>query len=308
MEAQEMAVVKFNITEGAIEKMRADYLPLVIKGLDDRDGYKACDEARKVVKSHRVSVEKRRKELKEEALRFGQKIDSEAKRISGQLEQIEDHLRAQQDIIDKEAERQRAKVQAEAKAKLDARILRLQELRAQIDFNRLAAMSDEDFAELVQREAARHAAEIDAAKKQEEELRALRAREAVALEERRKAELEATRLREALIAKQQTELAEKEKEASKAKAAQAKAKAAQAKAEQERAAQQAKHEAEVRNAKEAEAKRLAKEAEGKAQAEAAARKEVADKKLFDEIQAKFPTLEACWVEIARLTKLSRGGK
>ena len=301
MEAQEMAVVKFNITEGAIEKMRADYLPLVIKGLDDRDGYKACDEARKVVKSHRVSVEKRRKELKEEALRFGQKIDSEAKRISGQLEQIEDHLRAQQDIIDKEAERQRAKVQAEAKAKLDARILRLQELRAQIDFNRLAAMSDEDFAELVQREAARHAAEIDAAKKQEEELRALRAREAVALEERRKAELEATRLREALIAKQQTELAEKEKEASKAKAA-------QAKAEQERAAQQAKHEAEVRNAKEAEAKRLAKEAEGKAQAEAAARKEVADKKLFDEIQAKFPTLEACWVEIARLTKLSRGGK
>ena len=295
METTEMQVVKFDITTQAIEAMRAEYMPLVISGLDDKKGYAACDAARKVVKKHRIAVENRRKELKEEALRFGQKVDGEAKRISSQLEEIEDHLRGQQDIIDKEAERQKLKAQADAKAKLDARILRLQGVRAQFDIYALNAMSDDDFAALMLRESDRYAAEVAEATRRDEEIKALREREAAANEEKRKAELEATRLREELIAKQKIELAEKAAEAEKIQAAHRLE--IEKQAEKQRLLDE-----ETRKAKEAEQLRVQKEAAEKASAEAAARKQVADKKLFDDIKAKFPTLESCWVEIARLMK------
>jgi hypothetical protein len=78
---------------------------LKVKGLDDADGFKAVHSARIVVKGLRVDVEKRRKELKADALSWGKKVDSEAKRIFSKIEPIETHLTNEEEKITKEKER-----------------------------------------------------------------------------------------------------------------------------------------------------------------------------------------------------------
>ena len=58
-----------------------------------------------VVKNHRVAVEKKRKDLKADALEWGRKVDAEAKRITVLLEPIEVHLQTEEDKVTKEKER-----------------------------------------------------------------------------------------------------------------------------------------------------------------------------------------------------------
>jgi alanyl-tRNA synthetase len=142
----------------------------------------------------------------------------------------------------------------------------------------------------------KHLFQLEEAKKREEELKVLREREAIAQEEKRRADAEATRLREELIAKQREELAQKEREI-------AAEREAQAKLNSEREAKQREEEEKARKAQAEEAARLKAEVEAKQAAEAEARKQVADKKMFDKIQIDFPTIESAWVEIARCYKI-----
>ena len=118
---------KFNIADAVIFKMSAEYLPLKVKGLDDREGLKKVHDARMVVKGKRIEVEKKRKELKESFLRFGQAVDGEAKRIFALLSPIESHLENEESIVEKEKERLRLEVEQKeqekariAEAKLEA--------------------------------------------------------------------------------------------------------------------------------------------------------------------------------------------
>ncbi|MDP2218512.1 MAG: hypothetical protein Q8J68_14640 [Methanolobus sp.] len=116
------------VTDAIIAQMAEQYLSLKINGIEDKDGFKKVHDARMVVKGTRVKVENKRKELKGDALRYGQAIDEEANRIKGLLLPIEDHLvTEEQAIIDaleaitKEKERQ-------------------EELRIQVRRDRLAAL------------------------------------------------------------------------------------------------------------------------------------------------------------------------
>ena len=124
-----MALQRFEPTDAAIAAMRSEYMPLAINGVNDADGYKAVHNARMVVRSHRVEVEKVRKELKADALEYGRKVDAEAKRITAMLAPIEDHLAVEEDnyITEKERIRNAARLaaEAEAKAKADAEAARL---------------------------------------------------------------------------------------------------------------------------------------------------------------------------------------
>jgi len=122
----ELKVIKYDITTAAIEKMRAEYMPLTVSGLDDEAGLELVHKARMEVKGHRVSVEKRRKELKADALAWGKKVDSEAKRITALLEPIETHLQTEEEKVTKELERIRQeKIAAEEK--------RVQDIKTKIE-------------------------------------------------------------------------------------------------------------------------------------------------------------------------------
>ena len=128
-------IVEFSVTESAISELKEKYMPLVINGIEDKDGYKIVSAARKVIKSHRVDIEHRRKELTASALEYQRKIMAEAKRVTALLEPIESHLESQEKAIDAEIkaikdekERIEREKQLEIERAYQSRLSKLKEL------------------------------------------------------------------------------------------------------------------------------------------------------------------------------------
>jgi|LSQX01.1.fsa_nt_gb hypothetical protein len=204
----ESQLSEFRISDAAIAAMAEDYLPLVIAGIDDADGFRKVHEARMVVKSKRVEVEKVRKALKEDALKYGRMVDAEAKRITALIAPIETHLKEQEDAYNAEKERirnaARLKAEAEARAKAEAEAARLraeQEAeserlrveRKKIEAERAAIEAERRKIEAEQR----RIAEAEAAKRRAEEMERAQAEAA----ERAKRETEERIARQAAEAK-----------------------------------------------------------------------------------------------------------
>ena len=101
----ETQVVKYDITNAAIQEMSEMYLPLFITDLEDKEQFDAVHSARMVVRGKRIEVDKRRKELKADALAWGKLVQTEANRIFDLIEPIETHLKNEEGKA--EAERQR---------------------------------------------------------------------------------------------------------------------------------------------------------------------------------------------------------
>jgi hypothetical protein len=97
----DMNVIEYNITDAAIAKMRKTYQGLVIK---DSASYETVRKGIAEIRTKRVEVENRRKELKAEALEYGRKADAEAKRITAALTGIEDPLKEEKEKDDAHAE------------------------------------------------------------------------------------------------------------------------------------------------------------------------------------------------------------
>ena len=267
---EEKQVVVYDITDAAIAKMEDLYMGLTVAGPDDEAGFKAVHKARKVVKSHRVSVEKRRKELKADALAWGRKVDGEANRIKDLLKPIESHLTAQEKIVTDEKERQEKEAARLFQEKIDGRMNQLAQLNAPLPYQTVATMSDEEFeatltitegqwkaeqsriAEEKRIEAERKAAEDAARKAEDERLEKIRAEQEKQMAEIRaqqekidaenaKLKAEKDRIeREELkkqMAKEALEIAQREaKEAFEREKKEAEEKAAAEKAEAERVA------------------------------------------------------------------------
>lgn len=141
-------IVKYDVTEAAISEMRSLYMALTVKDIDDHEGCKQVHDARMVVKSKRVLVEKQRKEYKADALDFGRKVDAEAKKIFSLLEPIESHLQAQEDVIINERKRiQSEKEQAEQRRIL-GRINELASVGCVMSYFDVASLSDPEYEKL----------------------------------------------------------------------------------------------------------------------------------------------------------------
>jgi colicin import membrane protein len=106
-------------------------------------------DSRKRVKQLRLKIENRRKELKEDSLRYGKAIDSRAKELANLIAPIEAHLEQQEEIHEAEKARQKAEKEAARRAVLNQRINVLTNVGAPVDVAAVEAMSDERFAELV---------------------------------------------------------------------------------------------------------------------------------------------------------------
>jgi DNA repair exonuclease SbcCD ATPase subunit len=139
-------LVKYSVTDEALETYRKEFLPLTIKGLDDHDGYEKVKEARLFIKGERVNVEKKRVELKASALEYGRAVDAEAKRITTAIEEIEGHLMAEQKKIDDE--NARIKFEKEQREKLPERKERLAGIGADVADDTLLKLTDDTFESL----------------------------------------------------------------------------------------------------------------------------------------------------------------
>ena len=105
--------VVFSVTDAGIAELEAKHKGLVVAH-GDKKGYLALTQAIAEVRTARTDVEKRRKELKQDALDYGRLVDSTAKAITERLEAIEVPLKANKEQIDAENERiRREKEEAE---------------------------------------------------------------------------------------------------------------------------------------------------------------------------------------------------
>tara|TARA_R110002020_G_C16304103_1_gene773313 strand:+ start:629 stop:1717 length:1089 start_codon:yes stop_codon:yes gene_type:complete len=104
-------LVKFSVTDEAIQEYRDKYTGL---SMDQDDGYKLIQAAIRDMVSVRTGVEAFRKEKKAPLLEASKFLDTEAKRITKELQVIEDELKSKKKVVDdKKAEEKAAKAAAE---------------------------------------------------------------------------------------------------------------------------------------------------------------------------------------------------
>lgn len=114
------------VADQKIDEARAYCAPLIIAGIEDKEGYKKVDNARKAIKKYRTSVEGKRKELNDFPKRFTEAVNAEAKRLTALLVPIEEEQERKLAVIDN----QKAAIEAERKRLRDElQLKREQELR-----------------------------------------------------------------------------------------------------------------------------------------------------------------------------------
>lgn len=136
---------KFSPSDAVIAQLAEQYMPLTINGIEDKEGLQKVHDARMEVKRWRVDVEKKRKELKADALEYGRKVDAEAKRITKMLEPIEQHLLSQETAVKEEIERIKEQKKREAEQKLADRVDKLRAVGDKTPGVLLRDWSDEGF-------------------------------------------------------------------------------------------------------------------------------------------------------------------
>lgn len=136
--------IKFDVTNEAIRTL---WKRLTGLKADTPANYFAVKSGITEVRTLRVRVDATRKELKEDALKYGRLVDSEAKRITDLLVAIEEPLKAEKQKADDAKEREK---QAIAEAKQRAHQIRLDALLAvgyRANLTHLIHWSDEEYAE-----------------------------------------------------------------------------------------------------------------------------------------------------------------
>lgn len=294
-------LISYSVTDGTLKKMKEEFLPLRVTHINDKVGYEICHKAQMEVRSIRIEVENRRKELKADALEYGRKVDTEAKRITEELEAIENHLKAQKEIVDNEKKRLKEEEGKKAKEELDRRLSLLQAVKAPFSISEIALMAPEAFEAHYQ--AKKSEFEAEEKRRQEDRERLLKLEEEDKANKKKIADQEAEnkRLKDEELARLKKDNDEKE------------AKLKEEKRVREENERKQKEEQDKRDEDErkrvADQKRKDDEAEAKRKKdEETAAKKIADDKLFEAIKKKFPTVEKAWVEIARLTKMTGGAK
>ena len=143
--AIDYAVAEIAKTDAMIAQVRGEYLQLTVASPQDQDGYKSAEVALKKVVRMRTSVEKTRKELKADSVRYGKAVDAEAKRIREAIEPIEEHLKTQCDVVRLEEARQKVAAENARRDQVNGWVAELSELGWPVDLPALQRMTAEEF-------------------------------------------------------------------------------------------------------------------------------------------------------------------
>jgi len=112
-------LAKQNVTEAVIAKLKKDFLPLKINGVEDKEGYKKVHDARIVCRDTRILAEKICKKGREEAIKIQKEWLAKEKEVVNQVSEVEQYLKKQEDAIDTEIENR--EIRAERLLKLPGR-------------------------------------------------------------------------------------------------------------------------------------------------------------------------------------------
>ena len=106
-------------SEEALQQMREEFAGL---SADTRDGYEEVRKAIRVCVKTRTGIDAARKALNEEALKWQRTVNTEAKRLTGEVEKIEAPLVAMKAEVDAEAERKRKELEEKQRAFVNGRL------------------------------------------------------------------------------------------------------------------------------------------------------------------------------------------
>lgn len=214
------------------EKWRVQALAINVTSADQKTEMKLARTIRLELKNIRVSAEKTRKTLKEDALRMGKAIDGVNNLLLAAIVPLEKHLEEQEQYGERLAEAERQATLARRTAELAPYLTEGQQVPA------LDVMSAEQFANYITDAKLLHEAKIEQARKAEAERIAA---EQAAAAERERQRIELERLRKEAVEREAAAKAEREAAEKAQREAAAKAKAerdaleAAAKAEREAA-------------------------------------------------------------------------
>ena len=157
-------VVKYNVTNEALEDLKAKYL--IIPDASTPKGYNDVKTGIAELRETWVGVEKHRKVLKAESLEYGRKVDAEAKRITTVLTDIVEPLKeekAKADTAKEEAKAEKKRAEESRVAAIEKRAEDMQDLcrecvgkTSQEIYQRIAELeateiSEDDYQEMTER-------------------------------------------------------------------------------------------------------------------------------------------------------------
>ena len=116
---------KANVTEKVIANLREKYLPLKLKGLDDKEGYMEIVEGRKDCKQWRILTGKICKRGREAAVMEQKLWISKEKDVSDRIAEVESYLEKQEDAYEAEQNRLKAEKKAQQDRNFAARLVEL---------------------------------------------------------------------------------------------------------------------------------------------------------------------------------------
>jgi hypothetical protein len=102
------AIKQYSVTDAAIAELKAKYGALSVKSVEDKESYALVKTALSDVRQYRYAVENKRKMLNRNAIDYKNAVDSEAKRITEALLEIEEPLKQSKEWFDNEKEKAKA--------------------------------------------------------------------------------------------------------------------------------------------------------------------------------------------------------
>ena len=247
-------VVDLRVTDAMIEEYREKFSGLQAT---TKEGYEEVRKAIAVCRTTRTGIDKRRKELTENAREYVNSVNSVAKELTSAIEEIEDPLKEKKQAVDDAKERLKQEAEEARQAKINDRmVLFLQETGATCSVSEAESWTDAEFESALTIARDAYQAKLKADQEAEAERQRIEAER-----------IEQIRQQQEEIEKQRTEL---ERTRSEQEAALAKIRAEQQaeidriRAEQDEA--RAKHEAEMARIREeqAEADRVQREKQAEA--------------------------------------------
>lgn len=139
----DFALQKENITNKVIERLRTDYLGLKINGLNDKEGFKIVEDARKECRDIRVLAEKTCKSGRENAIKIQKEWIAKEKEITSAISEVENYL-AEQSTKVKE-EQKRIEFEADQLTKLPQRKDKLSSIDIVMEDAELLKIDDNQF-------------------------------------------------------------------------------------------------------------------------------------------------------------------
>jgi len=182
----ETALAEQNVTAQVIAKLKADYSGLTINGIDDKEGFKAVEDARKECKAIRVLATKICKAGREEAVKIQKDWIAKEKEVVSAIEEVENALEAESNRI--KEEEKAILFRAAQEAKLPMRKEKLLSIGITVDDSELLKLDDAQFLQLFNEFYETHLNEKAEKQRKEEEARQ-------AAEKQKEAELKAEKLK-----------------------------------------------------------------------------------------------------------------